>query len=423
MRKPLELFKKITLLGVRDEKDFHERKKTQLLNTALAIGVPTTIIFSCINAFQGKPLLALINVLLTMGGTIILIINSYKKFHTARLILTSLASVLFTVNALLYRNGGEYFLIGNLIIIIIYFNDRRTIFWLCLLNCLLFIGIICILHTSFYYDSVSFGRVIFNISYTLVMISFSLIYFKTVQLKYMQEVEEKNKELELLNNTKQKLFSLVAHDLRSPIGRLKSSLEMLQKGYIDPGTFQQMTRKLTEEVNDLHDMLDNLLKWSISQLQGLEARMSVFELEDFIRYEIETHFRHLLEKKQLRIHVNPMPFRVKADMEQLKIILRNLIVNAIKYSYPEGQIILRAHEINKEIILEVTDEGIGMDANTVQSIFHDARFSTSPGTALEKGTGIGLKLSKELVEKNGGRIWVHASPGKGSSFYVSLKQS
>ncbi|HVZ24767.1 MAG TPA: histidine kinase dimerization/phospho-acceptor domain-containing protein, partial [Sediminibacterium sp.] len=287
MRKILDLFKYITLLGVRDEKDFHERKKTQLLNAALAVGVLTTTTFSFVNAFQGKSLLAIINVLLTTGGVVILVINSYKKFHIARLILTFLASILFTANALLYRNGGEYFLIGNLVIIIIYFNDRITIFWLCLLNCLLFIGIKYLLHTSFYYDSVSFGRVIFNISYTLVMISFSLIYFKTVQLKYMQEVEEKNKELEQLNMTKQKLFSLVAHDLRSPIGRLKGSLDMLQKGYIDPGTFRQMTQKLTEEVNELHDMLDNLLKWSMSQFRGLEAHQSVFDLGAFISSEME----------------------------------------------------------------------------------------------------------------------------------------
>ena len=173
--------------------------------------------------------------------------------------------------AVLYRNGDEHFLIVNLDVVIIYFNEKKYLILISIVNCLLFIAVKIYLNSGPVYDTVSFGRVIFNISWTLLIIILALMYFKNEQFSYQQQIEEKNRDLQALNDTKQKLFSIIAHDLRSPIGQLKNSLDLVSKEYMTPEVFKQVSTKLSSEVDQLHSTLDNLLKWSISQFQGITA--------------------------------------------------------------------------------------------------------------------------------------------------------
>jgi two-component system sensor histidine kinase/response regulator len=409
-------------IGITNDLAFNEKKKTQLLNVVVATGIPVNFLFAIVNILQHKNFLSIFNMLLFAGGVVYLIINRYRKFLLGRLILTFLTSFLFTAMAVLYRNGDEHFLIVNLVVVIIYFNEKKYLILISIVNCLLFIAVKIYLNSGPVYDTVSFGRVIFNISWTLLIIILALMYFKNEQFSYQQQIEEKNRDLQALNDTKQKLFSIIAHDLRSPIGQLKNSLDLVSKEYMTPEVFKQVSTKLSSEVDQLHSTLDNLLKWSISQFQGITAVPEKVVLSDLIPKKIKL-FKQSVEQKNITIQFEAMAIDVWADPEHLRLVLRNLISNAIKYSNPGGIIRISASANDNRVVIEIADNGVGMNEEVKSAIFNSSLMISNTGTSNEKGTGLGLKLCKEFIEKNNGQIRVESIEHKGSTFYIALPQA
>jgi signal transduction histidine kinase len=381
--------------------------------------MPVNAYFSVINFSQGKILLACINICLLGGAALILLINYYRRFFLARLILTFLASVLFSTSAVLYRNGGEFMLLTNLMIIIIYFDNARFLILMTLFNCALFLGIRYWLQTGEVYYTVPFSRIMFNMGLTLIMMSGALIFFKREQLNYQEQIEEKNKELQQLNENKQKLFSIIAHDLRSPIGQLKGSLDLVKKTYLQPEEFLKISGNLSAQVDQLHTTLDNLLRWSISQFQGIQAIPAKTDLNEIIEQN-KTLFKEVMALKKITLKADPLIPAVWADADHCRLILRNLMSNAIKYSYESGYIYIRCQSDGASLIISITDNGTGISKETQTNIFNTGKMVSSAGTSMEKGTGLGLKLCKEFVEKNKGSIWLESDEEKGSTFYFSL---
>ncbi|HEY1019596.1 MAG TPA: HAMP domain-containing sensor histidine kinase [Sediminibacterium sp.] len=424
MQNPIILLRQfirwIANIGVTDTISFYEKKKTQLLNLAVAFGAPVNLYFAIKNFSEDRTTLAIINVCLMTGAFAILIINSYQKFFLGRMVLSCLASILFSASAFFFRNGGEYFLLVNMVIIAIYFNEKKFLIGFTIANILLFIGLKIILNRPVIYDEVPFSRVMFNIIWAVIMMVLALLFFKNEQLSYQKQVEEKNHELEELNNTKEKLFSIIAHDLRSPIGQLKSSLELVNKEYITPKQFLPIASKLSVQVDQLHSTLDNLLRWSISQFQGIQAVPEYVSLEEVIGQKSILFLKQSIERKNIQLYTEGLQRQVWADPDHLQLIFRNLVANAIKYSYQDGKISIRAYQQENNVIIEITDNGMGMTADVQESVFSSVAMVSNTGTSNEKGTGLGLKLCKEFIEKNKGKIWLKSEPGKGSTFYVSI---
>jgi two-component system, sensor histidine kinase and response regulator len=416
----IQFWQKIANIGVTEGLRFHEKKKIQVLNVVVACGLPFNIFFCVLNLSQHKIWLGIINFCLLIGGIIILVTNSYRNYLTSRLIVTFLASILFSAGAIFYRNGGEYFLLANLIIIIIFFKEKKLLLVISFINCLLFLLIKYILHTGFVYDALPYNRVLINMSLSLVIMVLALYFFKTEQLDYQELIEEKNKELKNMNETKQKLFSIIAHDLRSPISQLKGSLDLVNQAYLSPEEFGKITKKLSVDVDLLHSTLDNLLRWSISQFQGIVASPEKIILTDAIEKQAALFFRPALEAKNLNLHLELGSLAVWADPDHFNLVMRNLLSNAIKYSYENGGILVRSSQTGSEILLEIRDQGMGIEASLKAHVFQTENLISSTGTSNEKGTGLGLKLCKEFIEINQGRIWVESEPDKGSCFYFSL---
>lgn len=413
---------RIANIGVTSRLSFHEKTKTQVINIVVASGIPLNLFFGILNFIQHKPVLGVLNFLILLGGLVILYINSRQQFLFSRLLLTFLACLLFTTQAIFFRNGGEYYLLANLIIIIIYFHEKKYLVSISLACCFLFIGVKVILNTEYTYDSVSFGRVLFNISWALLTMILALLFFKTEQLSYQKQIEEKNMALQKLNDTKQKLFSIIAHDLRSPIGQLKNALDLVGKDYLSPEKFQKISATLSSEVDQLHSTLTNLLRWSISQLQGIKANPEKVALTPVLQKKLSL-FKQKTEEKNIVIDIEGSGLYVLADPDHLLLVLRNLISNAIKYSYPNSTILIRTYSKDNRVIIEINDKGIGMTDEIRQSIFASENIISNTGTANEKGTGLGLKLCKEFIEKNDGQIWVESIEKMGTSFYVSLPRA
>jgi signal transduction histidine kinase len=424
MQNPISLLAQfirwIANIGITDTISFYEKKKTQLINLAVACGLPFNVYFAIKNFAEHRTALGIINVFLMAGAFLILIINSYQKFLLGRTILSFLASALFSTSAIFFRNGSEYYLLLNVVIIIIYFSEKRFLIGFTVFNIFLFICIKIFLNSAVVYNEVPFSRVMFNLIWAVLAIVLALLFFKNEQLSYQKQVEEKNRELEELNNTKEKLFSIIAHDLRSPIGQLKASLDLVNKEYITPEQFLPIAGKLSAQVDQLHSTLDNLLRWSISQFQGIQAVPEYVSLQEVIGEKAILFLKQSIERKNIELYTEGLQLKVWADPDHLMLIFRNLVANAIKYSYQDGTISIRAYQKEKKVIVEIADNGMGMTEEVKESVFSSVTMISNTGTSNEKGTGLGLKLCKEFIEKNKGEIWLKSEPGKGSTFFVSM---
>ncbi len=413
---------RIINIGVSDKLSFSEKKKTQIVNITVAAGFMPEVFFGTLNFLQGRTILVLVNAVLFIGGTLILIINSYQKFLAGRLILTFAASIVYAVAAIYYRNGAEYFLLANMAIVLVFFNDKRWLISICLLNCFLFIGIKIFLQNGFVYGTVPFSRIVFNIGWALAMMILSLWFFKIEQKTYQRQLEEKNNELEKANQTKEKIFSIIAHDLRSPVAQLKSSLELVNREYINAEQFHDITNKVSSQVDQLHNTLDNLLRWSLSQLQGITAKPEKTDLAPLLQHKL-TLFSQKIEEKKISLQMENTEQKIWVDPDHLLLVLRNLLSNAIKYSYSGGTITIHCTAANDQVTIAISDRGTGMNELVKQTIFHSDTIISHPGTANEKGTGLGLKLCREFMEKNNGHISVESFESRGSTFFISLPQA
>jgi signal transduction histidine kinase len=418
--KILSFINAIANIGITPQLDHQEKSRTRILNIVVTLGFPLSLFFTFLNFSQHRYLLSGINFLTFISGVAVLISNFRQHFQASRIILNCFCSFIFCTGAILYRNGIEYGILANMLVSIIFFRDKRILFILTFINVLMFIGVKIFLLSSYTFYTVPEGRIIFNTCWSIFITLLSLLYLKKEQDDYLTIIEEKNKELQKLNSNKEKLFSIIAHDLRSPLGQLKSLLEMVNHHDISIEQFQHMSVTLASEVDRLHNTMDNLLKWSISQSQGIRANPEKLLLAPLLD-EAQLLFKQKIEKKNLTIQIeHAQEVAVWADRNHLLLILRNLLSNAIKFSNPGSTIQIISSVEKSDMIIQFIDTGKGLSPEAIKQIFTTEQIISTPGTANEKGTGLGLKLCKEFIEENHGRIWVTSEEQKGSTFSFSL---
>ena len=241
-------------------------------------------------------------------------------------------------------------------------------------------------------------------------------------LRQKNELERQKKELLDLNATKDKFFSIIAHDLRSPITTLISLSEVL-KTDLNLLTSEQRT----DILNSLYDLsrnylklLDNLLQWARMQTGRLKAEPERIRIESLISETVDFFKVYACDKQIGLVYRDPVEREVYADRNMIKTVLRNLISNAIKYTAPEGLVTITTRDLDRRLEILVADNGVGMTGEVLAGLFHLDKTSTTRGTADEKGTGLGLILCKEFVEKNGGTLQVESERGVGSTFRFTL---
>jgi len=245
----------------------------------------------------------------------------------------------------------------------------------------------------------------------------------TKLIKTQEQLKKYSEKLEISNNSKAKLFSIIAHDLRGPIGNLKAMIELILENPIS-FNINEIKDILTELKNSsvsTYELLENLLYWSRAQLNQIEYNPKNFDISIIIEQTINI-LTHMAKQKNIEI-INKIQAKkhfVKADIEMVKIILRNLISNAIKFTPKGGKISLLNFEDKNSVIISVKDTGIGIAYDKLSKIFENDNFYTTYGTENEKGTGIGLQIVKEFVAINKGKLWVESELGKGTTFYFSL---
>jgi signal transduction histidine kinase len=238
-------------------------------------------------------------------------------------------------------------------------------------------------------------------------------------LRHQEEMEKRSEELERLNQVKDKFFSIISHDLRSPINALSGLLDLLDKGAVKPEELPGHITELKTRFNHTRTLLNNLLDWTLLQMDKLNLQAAKIDVHKIVDENIQLLIAVQTKQIQL-INLTPSPSIAFADSNTTNLVIRNLMTNAIKFTNDGGEVTIAGQEKEDHWVISIRDNGVGMNEDVIRILFDKTAPYTTRGTANEKGTGLGLILCKEFVEKNGGKIWVDSSPGNGSTFYFTL---
>lgn len=271
---------------------------------------------------------------------------------------------------------------------------------------------------------------------TLFLFLVSLLLINNrLRVRINSELSAKNRAIELqaseltrINRTKDKLFSILSHDLRSPLSSLRSLVDLVIMGQLSKVEFSELAVKLVAKLDSVTDDLNNLLMWTQSQMNGFAMNQEVVNLSEIVSKKVEL-VQDPAREKGIVINNNlQKDIHVLIDPNHLSLIIRNLLVNAVKFNKSGGSITITSVIHGNEVAVSVIDSGIGISSSDLEKLFNKDTHFTHLGTNQERGTGLGLMLVKEFVEKNGGTISVASELGKGSTFtftsqLVRIKES
>lgn len=276
--------------------------------------------------------------------------------------------------------------------------------------------------------------------FVLFLVGISLIYRRNLKMresfntrleKLNNELKEsrdtiasQNESLNQINEAKNKLFSIISHDLRSPIGNLKSFIQFDKKGVFAKEEKFQVLELLEGQLEKTDILLENLLQWARTQLEGFDPRPELFEVKPEV-LEILHQFEYQIKFKNIDVHLDEndgVSHQVFVDKSSLRIILQNIIGNAIKFSPEFGRISIDFTNNSDHLMIHVKDSGDGLDPEQRAKIENDfTMIKSKEGTMKEKGTGLGLLLVKQLLVYNGGFLRVKSELGKGTEMIIHLK--
>ncbi|RQD55680.1 PocR ligand-binding domain-containing protein [Desulfonatronovibrio magnus] len=242
--------------------------------------------------------------------------------------------------------------------------------------------------------------------------------------KAENELKKVNCRLERTLNEKDKFFSIIAHDLKSPFIGFLNFIRLLDK-HIDSMSHEDirnLAREMKSNADNLYNLLNNLLEWSRVQRGLIEFEPAPLTLSEIADFSLEL-IKPRLVQKEIALHVAiPDDISILADKSMVSTVVRNILANAVKYTRRKGEINFKAEKQNKMIKIVVEDNGLGMDEKTIARLFSQGGKFSTRGTEGERGTGLGLMLCKEFVEKHGGKLWVESKPGQGATFYFTLPE-
>lgn len=237
--------------------------------------------------------------------------------------------------------------------------------------------------------------------------------------KINRQLKDQKKRLEEANDVKDKLFSIVAHDLRTPLSAMTGILELVREQALSEEEMRELFREMEFSLQQNMNVMENLLVWAKQQMSGLNVEIRPLKAKEVVdeileAYKFNARHKQISLKNKLESNLE-----VLGDYDLFKLVIRNLISNSIKFSEPGNEIVIDAKIKDEAVLFEVRDRGVGIPEEIQTKIFSDGMHSRK-GTRQEKGSGLGLTLCKESVEKQGGGIYFESTEGKGTTFYFTL---
>ncbi len=236
-----------------------------------------------------------------------------------------------------------------------------------------------------------------------------------------REAEEKSLALDMLNRQKSLFFSIIAHDLRNPFQAILGLSDVLSHAVAarDHASIERRAQAVRDAASQANNLMQGLFAWASLQMDTLTTTLSKVDLKEVARETIDGAAVASADKN-LTVDACFKTIDVRAHRDMLAAVLRNLVSNAIKFTRPGGQITITALEVEEAIEIAVTDTGIGMPPNKIDDLFKLDRRTTTNGTAGERGSGLGLLLCRDLVERQGSELMVQSAVGRGTTFYFLL---
>ena len=286
-----------------------------------------------------------------------------------------------------------------------------------------------IVQETYFYKTQWFYGLVGLFVFALGVLGYSLKIrnFRVMNRELSRQVEERTfdlkkqkEELQKINSSKDKLLSIISHDLKGPLNSIKQMLNLLGSGNLSADELKYLIGNITRDVGVSVNLLDNLLNWARSQMQGIKVATVKINLRE-IACDTFKLFNYNFNKQGIR-QVNHVPSGefAYADYDMVKLVIRNLIANALKFTPEGGTISVNSKRNGNFVEVAVTDTGIGIAEDKIKNLFKVKEAFTKIEDSNEVGTGLGLILSKEFIEKNGGKIWVESEKGKGSTFKFTL---
>jgi two-component system, sensor histidine kinase and response regulator len=421
--------------------NLEEKKRTGITNLAVLFVGFSAPFFVLLNALQGQPVLAAINAGNGVVAAIGMLLLRRRYSLMASLVVICGTVVFFTLSALLYRNGMEYSLLTSLFAAAFMFESALLRISAAILSagCFLWVRINEFNHTL--PSDFPLARYATNLVFFLCCYYILQDALRRAYTKYHRHIEEKNtelagirrqleqeqvrlmaltEELHAANHAKNKLFTLISHDLRSPVAGLSETLHILNAGQLEADDFKALVGDLSMNVGHVHECLDTLLVWSASQLRGITAAPTTVFLADAADGCIGLLAASASRKKIMIKSRIPDEARGWADEHQVHAVLRNLVANAVKFTPAGGAIEISAIQEDTHWRITVADNGTGMPAEKVRDLFLTWPTRPAVGTENEAGLGLGLMICRDFVQSNGGVIAVASTEGAGSRFDFTL---
>ncbi len=268
----------------------------------------------------------------------------------------------------------------------------------------------------------------------LLLFGFGIIIFRSnrekkkvnQQLEIVnKQIARQNEDLKNLNDTKDKFFSIIGHDLKGPVNSLTSFLNLLKNhsSKLSEEEIKNLASDLDISIKNLHSLLENLLTWARTQTNNIELKAENLNMGKLVSRSVQL-LQHQAQNKDIEIKLaGNMESKAYADRNTIETVIRNLISNAIKFTHPHGVIEISVNEWKDVVEVKVKDNGVGMTQEVMDKLFKIGNKHTTPGTNKELGTGLGLVLCKEFIENNDGFIWVNSTVGEGSEFIFTLPKN
>lgn len=409
------LWQRIECIGVTPNMSYLQNRRLKMVNLIAVSAFLGSFCYGVGNILGGQhPILFFVDILYALGTLFVFKLHRQYRYAEAKVYLLIISSLfLITINFLSY-NIAEYYLLCVLIVSILVFHR----IWVQAMIC----GslVVAILVPKLFADELPYSfavgedRLLINVPVAILFIFILVRHFKSIQQSYQEEIEKQQIHLEELNRDKEQLFAIVAHDIRSPLVATSQILQMLCQEGVDDQLKKKTIKQISAQLHTMTENVDNLLHWSSQNLKGLVSKPLHFPVAQLLPQVLQGMKAQISEKNVTFETHHPEALSMFADLEHMRIILRNILNNAIKFSYENGLIEIMVKQSDGQVQISVKDSGVGMSGKKVKALFSHPQ-QPSYGTSGERGTGLGLVLVNNLIQINQGTIKIFSRENVGTT--------
>ncbi len=240
---------------------------------------------------------------------------------------------------------------------------------------------------------------------------------------YNHKLRKQHREITKNNELKNQLISILGHDIKSPLNNVRQILELVGSKQVSEEELQQMSYQLLSDVDSTLALTSNLINWIKLQNKGFSPNITAINVENIVE-EVLNLYSFIIVKKDIRFNIQyPEDKTVQCDVEICKIVLRNILTNAIKFSYEGGEVDIHISREDRYVSMKIRDQGVGMSPSEVKRLTQEQLIPSQLGTNREKGTGIGLNITRQMVHRLGGEISLKSVLNEGTTFKIKIPQT